>query len=321
MGLNSAGIRFMLNEGRREQFSGSILQLGRTRLYVDYPHLQRIAAEENFPLHAGPVEHVDISRIERVIDDVTLFKGMGFAEVHSCDYSNFEGADVIWDLNTPLPPEQTALYDVITDFGTSEHIFALPTVLANIHQALKIGGRIVHVLPASNYVDHGFYSFSPTLFADYYRANSYEIIGIWLVEHNTHQRNAQWKMYRYRPGLLDKISLGGLRGKRGFSVAIIARKTAESTNTVIPQQGTYINQWPETVEHADSTAVARSAKTPKKELRYRIAELGVPFLRALGSKRLYEGVKKAFWSDAFQSKIAWFNLMKTGLPPADHVYR
>ena len=62
---------------------------------------------------------------------------------------------------------------MIIDGGTMEHIFHIPNVLNNIYRMLRVGGRIIHISPSSNYVDHGFYSFSPTLFYDFYQTNKF----------------------------------------------------------------------------------------------------------------------------------------------------
>ena len=34
---------------------------------------------------------------------------------------------------------------------------------------------VIHILPLAGYVDHGFYSFSPTFFEDFYCGNGFEI--------------------------------------------------------------------------------------------------------------------------------------------------
>ena len=95
-------------------------------------------------------------------NDVKYFKSLGFNQVHSLDFSDFEGANIIHDLNIPIKDGLTNSYDLIFDGGTLEHIFNLPEALKNIFLLLKTGGFIVHNLPSHNHVDHGFYMFSPT---------------------------------------------------------------------------------------------------------------------------------------------------------------
>ncbi|MGA1868173.1 MAG: hypothetical protein ACMUJM_06455 [bacterium] len=67
-------------------------------------------------------------------------------------------------------------YDLVLDTGTLKHIFETRKVFKHLNMALKEEGYIIQMVPSNNYVDHGFYQFSPTLLADYYACNNYEII-------------------------------------------------------------------------------------------------------------------------------------------------
>src|SRR5207249_3920994 len=98
----------------------------------------------------------------------TFFKALGFSEVAAMDYSDFESARYIHDLNSSEPPEHLLEnFDVIIDGGTIEHVFHIPNVLNSIHKMLRPHGRTIHMSPSSNHIDHGFYMFSPTLFWDF----------------------------------------------------------------------------------------------------------------------------------------------------------
>ena len=88
----------------------------------------------------------------------------------SMDISNYEGANLIYDLNNPIDLGRT--YDLVIDGGTLEHIFNVPIALENISSLLKVGGKIIHFSPANNHMGHGFYQFSPELFASFYSTNN-----------------------------------------------------------------------------------------------------------------------------------------------------
>jgi SAM-dependent methyltransferase len=102
----------------------------------------------------------------------------GFEEVHALDYSEYEGADIIFDLNKELPDNFIGAFDYVINGGTLEHIFDVAKALENMSFMLKNGGIIMHVSPAVGWVDHGFYSVSPTLFLDYYSVNGFRIYQI-----------------------------------------------------------------------------------------------------------------------------------------------
>jgi hypothetical protein len=121
-------------------------------------------------------------------------------------------------------------------------VFDVRAGLANVHHALAVGGRAIHVAPTSNQIDHGFYSFSPTLFGDYYRANGYRMPELLLFQARDFE--APWTVYRYEP---DRVSSRfhdvRVSGVTMAGVWVVVEKTAESTCTAAPQQGQYVEVW------------------------------------------------------------------------------
>ena len=84
--------------------------------------------------------------------------------------------------------------------------------------------------------------FSPTLFWDYYRANRYEICAVRLVRLTQRHANAKWEVFAHEPGSMVGTEFGGLDGGI-FQVWCVARKTAESTDDAVPQQGAFARAW------------------------------------------------------------------------------
>jgi len=118
----------------------------------------------------------------------------------------------------------------------------VPNVLQNIFQATEDGGRVVHISPSSNYLDHGFYMFSPTLFWDFYRTNEWTIHSLQLARQTSRLDRDPWQISNYRPGSLGEISVGGL-DDHAYDTVCIASKTATSTGHRIPQPGYYLDEW------------------------------------------------------------------------------
>lgn len=182
------------------------------------------------------------------MDDVTFYRSLGFDRVISCDISDYEGADRIFDLNRRLPEDMEGQFDAVVDSGTLQHIFDVPNALHNLHRALRVGGRMIFAQsPSHNHVDHGFYMFSPTLFADYFAANRYQIEVQRLVTFKPYWLDSllystRWKVYRYEPGNLDHLSYGGF-GSQQVALFFVATKTEESTGDVVPQQRCYRELW------------------------------------------------------------------------------
>lgn len=252
MGVPIPVARLLLEEGRARPFSGSLLTLGRISVYVTEDELRRFARRHGFTLADGP-EPVGLSHNPELaavgcLGDRSFFRLLGFSEVISLDASNWEGADRIADLNRPLPEELRGRFDAVFEAGTIQHVFHLPNVFANLHAALKPGGRAIHgMAPSHNHVDHGFHQFSPTLFHDYYTANGWrlesqllcEFTGLWL---GSRFRPAGFTVRRYRPGCLDELAYGGFRSRQ-LTLFVVATRIEHATGDVAPQQGYYRSFW------------------------------------------------------------------------------
>lgn len=109
-------------------------------------------------------------------DSYRFFKMLGLGEVHAIDYRDEDGADIIYDLNKPIPEELHGRFDYIIDSGSMEHIFDNVTAIRNLSLMLRTGGMIVQILGAAGYADHGFYQYSPCFFNNYYTSNGFEVL-------------------------------------------------------------------------------------------------------------------------------------------------
>jgi hypothetical protein len=211
-----------------------------TRVFNDMPidanraHLIRKALE-GAERASGTVLTLGVKPLE---DDLNLFADLGYGAVEAIDVSGFEGAQHIADLNLPIPDELKGRFALIYNGGTLEHIFDTRAVLRNLHEMLAPDGVIVHVGPMNGWAEHGFYQFSPTLFADYYHVNGYEARPAFLL-------GAQGDDYRrvcietYLPGKFYTAPAGSFPGIWNFHMTFIKRPG--SSWDKIPQQGYYVS--------------------------------------------------------------------------------
>jgi len=231
MGLSLNAVALLLEEGAERPFRGTIGTLGKQRVFATNQQLS------NTFRRAGAAPQTPLPRNDQIVTDTALLEAMGFDTVESLDYSDYEGATHVLDLNQPtIPDGLRERYDVLLDSGTIEHVFHIPNVLANIHNLIKVGGRVIFIAPSSNHLDHGFYMFSPTFFYDYYRANGFKIEAIYVVRY--HPDGGPWHVYEYSPSAWEQFQIGGL-DSRPYAIFLVATKTATSRHDVIPQQGFY----------------------------------------------------------------------------------
>ena len=156
------------------------------------------------------------------------------------DNSDFEGAKIIQDLNKEIPKNLENRFDTLIDFGTTEHIFNVNQVIQNYVKMIKPQGVIVHVLPANNFLGHGFYQFSPELFYSLYKPeNGFEKTKVYLVEH---KRNGKW----YRVSAPRNGERALFKSKSPTSVVCITTKSKDAFGQV--WQSDYEYSWEQTLK-------------------------------------------------------------------------
>jgi SAM-dependent methyltransferase len=109
---------------------------------------------------------------------------LGAQKVTSLDVSDYEGCDLIHDMNLPIAPIYHEQFDAVVDGGSIEHVFNFPIAMANCMKVLKKNGNLFILTTANNHMGHGFYQFSPDLFFRIFRReNGFEICEIVLIKH------------------------------------------------------------------------------------------------------------------------------------------
>jgi hypothetical protein len=80
------------------------------------------------------------------------------------------------DLNyDEVPTELVGRYDIVTNFGTTEHVANQLQSFKIIHDLAAAGAIMLHVLPASGTPNHGLVSYNPKFFWMLGRGNGYKI--------------------------------------------------------------------------------------------------------------------------------------------------
>jgi hypothetical protein len=112
-----------------------------------------------------------------------IYRWLGAKTIHSYDYSSYEGATHVWDMNEALPAEMAGGYDFVFDGGTLEHVFNYPSALRETMTLASVGGIFLSATPANSYFGHGFYQLGPDIpFSILNEKNGYETGEALLVE-------------------------------------------------------------------------------------------------------------------------------------------
>lgn len=104
-----------------------------------------------------------------------LFERAGFEYTAFDIFSGYKTE--FFDLNAKdLPEERHGRYDLVLNFGTTEHLLGQYNAFKVIHEATAVGGIIYHDLPMTGHLNHGFYNYNPVLLLSLAEANGYEIL-------------------------------------------------------------------------------------------------------------------------------------------------
>ena len=283
MGFGAGDLRFLLSAKRMGLQADSICTLGHLTLFLSQRELTHIVKQfdiQDFSLPQG--------RSMYFADDV--LRPLGFTTIDSMDASDHEGANVIHDLNRPIPLDMQEKYDLVWDGGTLEHIFDFPAALENAMRMVKVGGHISLSTPANNQCGHGFYQFSPELFFRVFvPENGFELLRIYMAIDGG--RGGYYHV-------ADPINVHGrveLHNCRGTLLLVHARKVARVPDVLkTPQQSDYLVAW---TDHQTEKHDGRL----KSLIRARLSARSVANIsRVLNNLRQ----KRAVWRWKTQSRIS-----------------
>jgi hypothetical protein len=112
----------------------------------------------------------------RKIDECSfhgILRSHGYTDIKVLDFSDYQGAEIIHNLNNPLP-DDIQKFDLVIDNGTNEHCFNVGQAMLNTAHLCSKDGQVFHLNPA-NWFGHGFWNFNPCTYFDFYRENGFDV--------------------------------------------------------------------------------------------------------------------------------------------------
>lgn len=248
MGILPSHIHLLSIEHNNHPIKGNVLTLGQQAVYATLDGVRSLIKYHNILTEELPegfdtknkIPSWNETYMKRFTNAQTVLTLLGAQKVSVADCSGYESPDYLLDLNNDIGKELENQFDVILDVGTLEHVFDIPTALFNLAKMLKIGGQIILILPASGSIDHGFYSFSPTLLFDFFSNNGFHNFSCYLLEGSQFSVMKRARVYKY-----DHVGdQHVLVSSKGVEVAFFATKTSSvsnSTKLIKPMQSLFVN--------------------------------------------------------------------------------
>src|ERR1700688_3877919 len=158
-----------------QQLSNSFL-----RATAELTELYRLFDRKPIDLGA-PQATSTVDGMERQADTAPasqpFWESLGFT-YNAVEYGGHRGVTSL-DLNRDsVPFSLRSSYDLVVNAGTTEHVVNQDNAFRVIHDLTKVGGVMMHELPAGGMLTHGVVSYNPQFFWLLCRDNNYEVLDL-----------------------------------------------------------------------------------------------------------------------------------------------
>lgn len=264
MSLPAQIVALMLTEHVREPFVGPVLAYGKQSMNIRFDGMLEMF--KALGIAPDPAGLADPPPADTYVDFARLLKLLGLGELCTLDVSPYEGADIVADLNFPVPPELVGRFGLIVDGGTMEHVFDIRQGMKNTADMLRAGGRALHTTPVNNYVNHGFVQISPTFYYDYYVENEFDDVrGIMIVQPRAEMLYLGWNFFHYDHATMSGESSMFCASNTQLGVYFTARKTPLSTSGRVPMQSYFVRTHAGAATPDHKIAITHDQTLPKFE--------------------------------------------------------
>ncbi len=242
MGINFNKTKLMLEAKRNGASFDKILTLGHQKNNMVFSEIKKL--KKNYHILGNEINISDFKYRSYMDKFFNLF--LGVKEIDVIDYSDYEGANIVHDLNLPIPDDLNSRYDVVIDGGTLEHIFNFPVAIKNCMKMTKVGGSIFIFSMSNNHCGHGFYQFSPELFFRIFDSeNGFEVKKLIINEHPFPGAELSKKSIGYE--VVDPKEIGrriNIVNNKPLGIMVHAKKIKDmEIFTKFPYQSDYSQAW------------------------------------------------------------------------------
>ena len=249
MGLrNPLHLDALIRERVYRPLAGNVVLIGRQTVYFTPAQILSLLRQHGVDLHGIIERDIEIDRSTRnrvdtpddaeLITDRALFRLLGASDVVALDHSDYEGAEIIHDLSTPIPPELRGIADLIYDGSTLDNVFDPAMVMRNFADLLRPGGRLLTANMFSNHYEP--YAMLPPLwFLDYFVVNGFADCKVYIQVGSTPYNTFTIDF----DALLDPArAVTSFASPYEMSTIVMAEKGEASTSHINPAQQHYRSQ-------------------------------------------------------------------------------
>jgi hypothetical protein len=246
MAITSHLAGIILAEHKHKPIEKKILLIGRQSVFLTVAKAKSLVSDAGIFLNKNRCEKCDSEtrdRNDKFIEDKSFFSLFTDASVDVMDVSEYEGANIIHDLQKPIGREYYNQYDFIYNGSCLDNIFDPVQSNKNISLMLKDGGRVLHYESGTAFFG-SYLMFSPDWFFDYYAINNFFDCKVYLCTWEDSFHDNFWSIYQYQPfhNLTPDgawLSTPPFRTNKQVTVVALAEKGKNSTIDQLPLQRGY----------------------------------------------------------------------------------
>jgi SAM-dependent methyltransferase len=258
MGIAPYLAETIVREHKFRPIAGDVLLLGRQTMQFSPEHAaDMIKAQGLVPAPLAPGDDAIDRRTwaaqrQRYVRDDAFFQMLGAGRVRALDHTDYEGAELVHDLNTPIPDALVGVADFVLDGSTLDNLFSPAAGLQNMTRLLRPGGRFLSVNGGTAHncpyaIPTGFW------FLDYCAVNRFADCRVYLIIHDRRRSNVF---------SLDPLDPNGPAVVTSHVLAIVAfgEKGIDTTWDRVPVQRQYAGSSLSEIYLEQGRIFARSAR-------------------------------------------------------------
>jgi len=253
MGMPKQVIKLLLEEDKYKRIDGEFISFGKQTVSVTRSEMIRLL--EKYGHDSKPIQsYYAEGRLDKKtrhgalkLEDVDVLSTFTKSNYSVMDISDYEGANILHDLNRPVPIKMHSKFDFVFTGGCLDNVFNPVSLLVNSSNLLKEGGRVVHYETFQGLLG-AFLMFSPEWFYSYYSVNDFDDVKVYVCHHkkNSESRfNYDTDIYLWKPSFTRSKNfnyLDAATASRGILYClVIAQKGGASSTDKMPIQLQYLD--------------------------------------------------------------------------------
>jgi SAM-dependent methyltransferase len=240
MGISAIHAELIIREHKFRPLPKTVHLLGRQTVQLDYRQMSAMLDRHGIAPAAVAIEidrttSLAIASGQEFISDVTFFGLLGVTKIRAIDHSDFEGADIILDLNQPISADLAAAAEFVYGGSVLDNVFDPATYIKNIARLLAPGGRLLDQNLGSFHF-HPYLITAPAWYFDFFVLNGFDDCKVYFIQAGNVPHLYGLEFAPDDPFISDFGSAGI---GTPFGIAIIAEKGGQSTWDRVPSQDQY----------------------------------------------------------------------------------